>query len=312
MSGFGADTGAAQPAVRSALHAAAQELDRAASETAEARLVQVLSGSRFLLPVLAAPPAVAQAWAAEGHGHDHAHDGHDGHDGYAGHDGHDGYDGNDSHDGHDRVDRDHDSNRGSLGAAVGNRGQGSQGSQGSHGDEDDVRAGDAAGERAMAAVRLVAPDGRQGLPVFTGLDTLTAWDARARPLPMSAADTARMAIEEGCDVLLVDLASTHGRVLRSSMVWALAQEREWLPARRDPLVIATVDAASQGIDGVVRTSVGAPADDDPGALVVDLTLEPGLTATQVQAVATAVGERLAGDPMVRCRLDEVRFAVRPA
>ena len=36
----------------------------------------------------------------------------------------------------------------------------------------------------MAAVRLVAPDGRQGLPVFTGLDVLTSWDDAARPLPL--------------------------------------------------------------------------------------------------------------------------------
>lgn len=257
MSGFGADTGAAEPAVRTALRAAtANDGDPAATEAAEATLVRALLGGRFLLPVLAAPPAVAQAWASEGHSHDpddehgrrHARDGH----------GH----------GHDE---------------------------------------------AMAAVRLVAPDGRQGLPVFTGLDALTEWDATARPLPMTAADTARMGIEEGCDVLIVDLGQPHGYVLRTSLVWALAEERAWLPARHDPLVIAAVEAGARGLEGVARATVGDPgADDEPGTFVVDLLLEPGLDAGRVQAVSAAMAERLAADPMVRCRLDAVRFAVRPA
>ena len=35
----------------------------------------------------------------------------------------------------------------------------------------------------MAAVTLVAPDGRRALPVFSGLDSLRAWDPDARPVP---------------------------------------------------------------------------------------------------------------------------------
>ncbi len=256
MSGFGADTGQAEPAVLEALRAACAE----AGDTAEIQLLGVLAGARFLLPVVAAPPAVAQAWAAEGHHHEHDEHEHD-------------------EDEHDR----HDETAGVSEAA------------------------------AMAAVRLVAPDGRQGLPVFTSLAALTDWDADARPLPMACSDVARMAIEEGCDVLIVDLGAPHAYVLRTSMVWALAEERPWLPASRDPLVIAAVEAGSRGIDGVAGAGVGVTgADDDPGTLVVDLVLEPGLDADRVQAAAAALGERLAADPMVRCRLDGVRFALRPA
>ncbi len=165
----------------------------------------------------------------------------------------------------------------------------------------------------MAAVRLVAPDGRQGLPVFTGLDGLTGWNAAARPLPMTSTDAARMALDEGCDVLIVDLGQPHAHVLRSSMVWALAQERPWAPPHRDDLVLAAIGAGAAGIDGVVAAA-GAPCGDadEPGTLVVELRLEPGLAAAQVQAAATALGERLAEDPVVRSRLDGVRFVLRPA
>ncbi|MBK8435702.1 MAG: SseB family protein [Austwickia sp.] len=258
MSGFGADTGQADPAVVAALEAVA---DANGHERAEMALAELLSTARFLLPVVAAPPAVAQAWAHEGHAHgDHDHE----------------------HEDHEHPPGD------------------------THDDADHT------GASAMAAVRLVAPDGRQGLPVFTSLEALTSWDPSARPLPMAAPDVARMALEEGCDVLLVDLTAAHGYVVRSSQVWALAEERPWLPAHRDALVGAAVQAAGVGVDRVVGAVAQPAAAEEPGTLVVELTLEAGLTAEEIQAVVAEVGERLAGDPLVRCRLDAVRFALRPA
>ena len=69
--------------------------------------------------------------------------------------------------------------------------------------------------------------------MFTSLESLAAWDPAARPVPVRAAAAAQAAISESCDVLVVDVSSPHATVLRSSMLWALAQERAWLPAHRD-------------------------------------------------------------------------------
>ncbi|MDN5777431.1 MAG: SseB family protein, partial [Humibacillus sp.] len=110
----------------------------------------------------------------------------------------------------------------------------------------------------MAAVTLTAPDGSRALPVFTSLQALAAWDAAARPVPVRAAVAARSAISEECSVLLVDVGSDHATVLRPSMLWALAQERAWVPSHHDVHVASAVAAALQS-----EPVVGAPPPPPP-------------------------------------------------
>ena len=112
----------------------------------------------------------------------------------------------------------------------------------------------------MAAVTLVAPDGQRALPVFTGTDALAAWDPGARPVPVTPARAGQAAVQERCEVLVVDVAGPVTRVLRPSMVWALAQQRPWLPPHTDPFVARGVEAATDGEeDVVVRRRRGGPA-----------------------------------------------------
>ncbi len=58
----------------------------------------------------------------------------------------------------------------------------------------------------MAAVLITRPDGRRGLLAFTGTATMRAWDADARPVPVSAATAALAAVQQEADALVVDLA----------------------------------------------------------------------------------------------------------
>ncbi|MEI2765837.1 MAG: SseB family protein [Dermatophilaceae bacterium] len=161
----------------------------------------------------------------------------------------------------------------------------------------------------MSAVTLTGQDGRRALLVFTGLDSLAEWDPQARPVPVTARTAAQAAVSEGCDVLVVDLASAHATELRPSMVWALAQDRPWLPAHEDPFVAAAVARAGADEPDVARHTLQAgPA----GGLVVTLALRPGLDADGVAALATRVGERLATDGELRARVDGLAFRVVPA
>lgn len=159
----------------------------------------------------------------------------------------------------------------------------------------------------MAAVTLVAPDGSRALPVFTGLDSLAAWDAAARPVPVTAARAAQAAVTERCDVIVVDPAGPVQTVLRASMVWALAQQRPWLPAHTDPFVDRAVAAATDAESAV--TAYGLSAGTPAGTLRVELSLAPGLTEAEVVALAERLGERLATDGEVRARIDGLAFAV---
>ncbi|PRY63787.1 type III secretion system (T3SS) SseB-like protein [Knoellia remsis] len=162
----------------------------------------------------------------------------------------------------------------------------------------------------MAAVTLVAPDGERALPVFTSAASLAAWDPQARPVPVTSARAGQAAVSERCDVIVVDVAGPVTRVLRPSMVWALAQQREWVAPHLDPFVAAGVARAVAEEPEVRSHSVeeGAPA--GSGVLGVVLELVDGLDAPAVQRVATRVGERLATDGELRARLDGLAFRIR--
>ena len=163
----------------------------------------------------------------------------------------------------------------------------------------------------MAVVTLTSTDGQRALPVFSSLAALSAWDAAARPSPVTSSRAAQTAVSERCDVMLVDLGSGHGCVLRPSMVWALAQHRDWLPAHTDPFVAQALSrATAEEADVIDCVGEGDPA--GAGILRVVLRLHPGLDSAQVQALATRVGEQIATDGEARARVDGLAFTIAQA
>ena len=163
----------------------------------------------------------------------------------------------------------------------------------------------------MAVVTLTTADGQRALPVFTSLAELSARDATARPLPVTSARAAQAAVSERCDVMLLDLGSRHQQVLRPSMVWALAQQRDWLPAHTDPFVTQVLSRATADEEEVIDC-VGEADPAGAGILRVVLGLRAGLDAPQVQALATRIGERIATDGEARARIDGLAFTIRQA
>lgn len=164
----------------------------------------------------------------------------------------------------------------------------------------------------MATVTLTSPDGQRALPAFSSLAALAEWDSSARPVAVRAAAAAQAAVSEGCEVLVLDVASEHATVLRPSMLWALAQEREWLPSHRDPHVAAAVQRACREEALVTghRLEAGDPA--GAGVLRVVLALTPGLAAEEVTTLATRIGERIATDGETRARIDALTFSIEAA
>jgi hypothetical protein len=111
--------------------------------------------------------------------------------------------------------------------------------------------------------------------------------------------------------MLLDLGSGHEYVLRPSMVWALAQHRQWLPAHTDPFVAQALSrATAEEADVIDCVGEGDPA--GAGILRVVLRLRPGLDSAQVQALATRVGEQIATDGEARARIDGLAFTIRQA
>lgn len=163
----------------------------------------------------------------------------------------------------------------------------------------------------MAVVSLTASDGQRAFPVFSSVGALSAWDATARPCPIAGSRAAQGAVTQRCDVMLLDCGSSHERVLRPSMVWALAQQRDWLAAHADPVVAAAlIRATAVEHDVIDCAGEGDPA--QAGILRVVLGLRPGLDASSVQALATRIAQRIATDGEARARIDGLSFTIRRA
>lgn len=74
----------------------------------------------------------------------------------------------------------------------------------------------------MAAVLITGPDGRQGLLAFTGLDSLQAFDARARPVLATLDEVAGAAADAGAEAVVVDVAGPHVLAIEPPLLSQLA------------------------------------------------------------------------------------------
>ena len=74
----------------------------------------------------------------------------------------------------------------------------------------------------MAVVSMINAAGEKGLLAFTGVDSMTAWDPAARPVPATGAGCARAALEDGAVALVIDVSGPSPLALALSVVRALA------------------------------------------------------------------------------------------
>ena len=101
----------------------------------------------------------------------------------------------------------------------------------------------------------------------------------------------------------------HAFEVRASRVWALAQQRAWLPAHEDPFVADSVARVVARHDEVTDHDLAAGVPDGQGVLQVRLILVPGLGEEGVRALVTAIAEALATDGELRARVDGLSFTV---
>jgi len=163
----------------------------------------------------------------------------------------------------------------------------------------------------MAMVSLTAPDGTTVLPLFTSVGALAAWRSDARPVPVVGAQAAQAAVQEGCTALLLDAATPEAEggpvLLPRSVLWALAQGREWIPPHEDAeLARALRQVAAEASEQVVglEARAGERAEVD-----LHLQLRPGLTAGEVRAVVDAVTARLGTEEIVAERISSLKLVL---
>lgn len=77
----------------------------------------------------------------------------------------------------------------------------------------------------LGAAVLTNEEGESALLCFTGIDSLQAWDARARPVPGTLDDLAATVEEAGASSLLVDVAGPVPMVIGPELVAQLSRGR---------------------------------------------------------------------------------------
>lgn len=164
-------------------------------------------------------------------------------------------------------------------------------------------------EADMALPVLEAPDGRETMPAFSSVATLAAWDPAARPVPALAQRVALVAVQEGRQLMVLDVAGPTTVVLPRPALWALARGQAWVPAPRDPAVAAAVEGAAGSVDGVVlaTTAPGQRAE-----LRVVLTVVRGLDRDALKTLTDAVGAALGASEVVAERVDSLELELVPA
>jgi hypothetical protein len=168
----------------------------------------------------------------------------------------------------------------------------------------------------LSLVTVGGPDGRRVLPAFTSVETLAAWNPKARPIPVGARRAALAAAAEGTELIVIDPASPTEFVLRRPAVWAIAQDIPWQPAFADPAVLDAFDrsVATEPAVGGLRLVPGDPEALLRGReLVVVLALAPGLDQSTLTALLARLQHAWGQNETIAGRVDSmsVKLAALP-
>lgn len=176
----------------------------------------------------------------------------------------------------------------------------------------------------MALVMISAPDGRSALPIFSAVEHLTNWHPQARPVAVYAPRAALSAVAEEAQLLVIDPGAEITFVVRRPAMWALAQQRSWVPSYRDESLVAPLQAiadAMEEVSGLVlepgpgvasrardgRTLPGGGHGPELGLTVV---LENAVPDDAVPEVLGRVQEALAGVQALRESADSLTIGLR--
>ena len=154
----------------------------------------------------------------------------------------------------------------------------------------------------MASVTLRGSDGRAGLLAFTSIDSLTAWNPQARPVPVPGLSAAQAAMMEA-DALIIDVAGPRQFAIDGPGLRAMAEGRHWVPPIDDEEVIDNVHAALALLasDGWVNVRID-PSDNADFVVVLELPGGGHPDGRGPEELANAAAESLARNTVLRARL----------
>jgi hypothetical protein len=161
----------------------------------------------------------------------------------------------------------------------------------------------------LSIVTVGGPDGRNVLPVFSSVAAMSAWNAKARPVPADGVRVALAAASENTDLVVLDPTSVTEFAIRRPALWAIAQSQPWQPGYANPDVL---DAFLTSVRSELAVLNVRLAPGDPSArlggpeVIVRLELIDGLTRAELDTTLNRLAQRWAASDIIATRVDSLR------
>lgn len=166
----------------------------------------------------------------------------------------------------------------------------------------------------LSIVTVATPDNKTAIPVFSSVETMKHWNAKARPVPSDAVRVALAAASEGTTRIVLDAGSDSEFAIRRSAIAAIAQQKSWSAPHLDKEVFDEFESAIQNEEFVVNISIesGDPKSKLTGSeLNVYLGVKPGLANNDLEVILYRIMERWAASKIIAERVDSMSLVVKP-
>ncbi len=161
----------------------------------------------------------------------------------------------------------------------------------------------------LSIVTVETPDQQDGLPVFSSVDSMKAWNETARPVPVDAVKAALAAAQEGNTRIILDPGSASEFVIRRPAIAAVAQGLDWIHPAKDERVRAAFVEATAGSPEILGFEV---RDIDPQSVLaaaeiqLELRLVAGLDREELDRVLQGLAKALAESHDIAEYVDSLR------
>lgn len=186
-------------------------------------------------------------------------------------------------------------------------------------DEDLSQHGDKQSD--ITLVSMTARDGRQALPAFSSVETLTRWHPKARPVAAEAERVMLAALAEGAELVVLDPGASFPFVIRRPAVEAIASGEPWTASYEDselaeelgdavtqcPGVAGLVLSPGEGVASVTAEGEVIAAGGSGPELRVLAEFEPGLDSVDRRLALRSLEVVLGENEVLRRRADSVQI-----